>query len=173
MMAIPKDFMRVVLALLALLACLLLPSVGHAYSAVAWVEGRAVTTTYAGWNFPTQKLADATALNGCRTAAKEARLTKLETNCKVLHRQKGPGAGAIVCGKTGCSVSSGFDTEQDAMGRSYQQCEEKKLCRVPKIRNDTLVGRCRIPEANRAQCCADQSLRAAARPGGAVDVSMQ
>ncbi len=168
-----KKFMREFPVFLGLLACLLLPGVSHAYSAIAWEERHSVITTYAGWNFPTQKIADSTALNGCRTAAKQAGLSKSATNCKVWHRQKGPGAGAIVCGKTGCSMSTGYDSEQDAVDRAYQQCEEHKYVECQKKRNYPLVGRCGIPEANRAQCCADESLRAAARPDGAFDVSVQ
>lgn len=48
-----------------------------------------------------------------------------------------------------------------------------QVCRMPKNWNYALVGRCGIPEANRAQCRADQSLRAAARPDCAFDVSMR
>lgn len=87
-----KKLTRAFQAFLALVVCLLLPGFSHAYSAVANAEGNSVTA-YVGWNFPTQKIADSMALNGCRTAAKEAGLSKLATNCKVWHRQKGPRAG--------------------------------------------------------------------------------
>ena len=89
-----KKLIRAFQAFLAFVI-LLLPVVSHAYSAVAGADGNSATT-YVGGNFPTQKIADSTALNGCRTAAKEAGLSKLATNCKVWHRQKGAGAGAVV-----------------------------------------------------------------------------
>ena len=126
-----KKLTRAFQAFLALVVCLLLPGFSHAYSAVANAEGNSVTA-YVGWNFPTQKIADSMALNGCRTAAKEAGLSKLATNCKVWHRQKGPGAGAIVCGKNGCSVSTGYDSEQVAVDRAYQQCGEHKYVECQK-----------------------------------------
>jgi hypothetical protein len=117
-------FARALSQVLTLLACLMLPGLGHAHSAVASVDGQVVTTIYAGWNFPTQKAADAAALNGCRKTAKENGLSKLASKCAVVHRQQGPGAGAVVCGKDGCSISTGYDTKQDAVDRAYQQCEQ-------------------------------------------------
>ena len=110
--------------LLALLACLLLPGLSHAYSAVAWVKGHPVGTIYAGWNFPSQAKADLMALQGCRTAAKKVGLPKNDSSCAVLHRQKGPGGGAMVCGKADCFMQTGSDTEQDAMDEAYQLCEQ-------------------------------------------------
>jgi hypothetical protein len=110
---------------LTLVTCLLLPALGHAHSAVAWVQAHPVSTNYASWNYPTQKIADAAALDGCRKAAKENGLTKEAPKCKVMHRQKGRGAGAVVCGKTGCSMSTGYDTEQDAADKAFLQCQQK------------------------------------------------
>ena len=132
MMAVEiKKFVRAHIVFLVL-SYLLLPSVSHAYSAVAWVEGHPVATTYAGGNWPTQKIADATALEGCRAAAIESGLKKKAGTCKVVHRQQGPGGGAVVCGKKGCSVSTGFDSEQDAVDRAYQQCGEHKYVECQK-----------------------------------------
>ena len=61
------------------------------------------------------------------------RFEKKAGTCKVVHRQQGPGGGAFVCGKKGCSVSTGFDSEQDAVDRAYQQCEQQNYveCRKP------------------------------------------
>lgn len=109
---------------LVLCACLLLPGLSHAHSAVAWVDGQVTSTYYVGSNFITQKAADAAALDGCRNATKQSGLAKVASKCKVANRQKGPGGGAIVCGKTGCVTSTGFDTQQDAVDDAYRQCEQ-------------------------------------------------
>lgn len=111
---------------LALLTCLVLPALGHAHTAVAWVPGSSVTT-YAGWNFPTQRAADVAALDGCRKTAKENHLAKVASKCEVGLRQKGPGAGAMVCGKTGCSIRTGYDTEQEAANDAFQHCEQQNF----------------------------------------------
>jgi hypothetical protein len=113
------------LGALTVFACLLLPGVSHAYTAVASLQGHSVSTMYAGWNFSTQKTADAAALDGCRKTAKANGLSKLASKCEVIHRQKGPGAGAMVCGKIGCTIRTGYDTEQDAVDEAYQQCEQE------------------------------------------------
>jgi hypothetical protein len=118
--------MRGFSCILTVLACLLLPGVGHAHSAVAWVYGHSVNTIYAGWDFPTQKAADAAAVEGCRKTAQESGLSKLTTKCQVRHRQKGPGAGAIVCGAIGCAMSTAAGSEQDAVEAAYQSCEQQK-----------------------------------------------
>lgn len=122
---------------LTLLTCLMLPAISHAYSAVAWVQEHPVSTVYAGWNFPSQKVADATALEGCRKTAKENGLSKVASKCKVMHRQKGAGAGALVCGNTGCSTSTGYDTRQDAVDRAYLLCQQHDYgdCRDTDITN--------------------------------------
>jgi hypothetical protein len=133
MMAVKMEkFRRAFPVFLALLTCLLIPGVSHAYSAVAGADEDTVLTIYAGWNFSTQKEADSRALAGCRAAAKKNGMAKAAANCKVSHRQKGPGGGAIVCGKTGCSLSTGYDSEQDAVDRAYQQCEEHKYVECQK-----------------------------------------
>lgn len=110
------------LSILSVLTCLLLPGVSHAHSAVAWVQGHSVSTIYAGWNFPTQKTADAAAVDGCRKTAKENGLSKVALKCKVQHRQEAPGGGAIVCGKNECSMNTSSGTEQDAVEAAYQHC---------------------------------------------------
>lgn len=115
-----KCFARVVTALFVLL---LIPGVSQAYSAVAWVDGYIIKTSYAGWNFNNQKAADAAALDGCRNAGKANGLAKLASKCKVMHRQKAPGGGAIVCGKVGCITITNRGTQQEAINEAYQQCE--------------------------------------------------
>lgn len=111
---------------LILLACLQLPAMSHAFSTIALVDGHAVNTIYAAWNFPTQKEADLKALRGCRTQAGKNGILKNASNCVVADRQKGPGGGAIICGKSGCSWGSGFSTEQDAVNSAYQSCGQQK-----------------------------------------------
>jgi hypothetical protein len=123
-----KGFLRA----LTVFACLLLPGVSHAYSAVAWADDHSVGTIYAAWNFSTQKTADAAALNGCRKTSKENGLSKVASKCEVQHRQKGPGAGAIVCGEKECSMSTGYDTQQDAADMAYQSCEQQKQIKCQK-----------------------------------------
>ena len=122
---------------LTLLTCVLVPATSHAHSAVAWVQAHPVSTNYVGWNYPTQKIADAAALEGCRKAAKESGLTKVASKCKVMHRQKGAGAGAIVCGKIGCAMSTGYETRQDAANMAYQKCEQDGYgdCRKTDVTN--------------------------------------
>lgn len=124
--------LRVILSILPVLACLLLPGLSHTHSAVAWAQGNPVTTIYVGWNFSTQKAADAKALNGCRKAAKELGLSKVAAECKVQHRQADPGAGAIVCGKDGCSMNTGADTTQEAVDAAYQYCEQQNYVECQK-----------------------------------------
>lgn len=116
-----KRFPRI----LAVLACLLLPGVSHAYTAVAWIDGQAVNN-YVAWGYGTQKGADIAALEGCRTKARDNDLAGDALKCKVAHRQKGVGGGAIVCGKTGCTVASGYATKQEAVDEAYQDCVQNK-----------------------------------------------
>ncbi|WP_426174999.1 hypothetical protein [Massilia sp. TWR1-2-2] len=131
-----EEFLRGFLSILSVLTCLLLPSVSHAHSAVAWVQGHSVSTIYAGWNFPTQKAADATALDGCRKAATESGLSKVASKCQVQHRQEHPGGGAIVCGINECSMHTGSDTEQGAVDRAYQHCVQNYVeCQKTEIRS--------------------------------------
>lgn len=99
------------------------PLPSHAHSAVAWVSGQPVLTIYAGWNFSTQTKADQRALQGCRKLAKENNLSQLASKCKVGHRQKNPGAGAIVCGTSGCASEAGYRSQQEAMDVAYKSCE--------------------------------------------------
>lgn len=94
----------------------------HAHSSVALSGARPLETSYASWNWPTQKIADASAVAGCRETARKNGLAKFVSSCRVIHRQKEPGAGAIVCGNDGCSISSGHSTRQQATDRAYDQC---------------------------------------------------
>ena len=132
-----EESLKGFLSISMVLACLLLPGVSHAHSAVAWVQGHSVSTIYAGWNFATQKAADATALDGCRKAARESGLSKVASKCKVQHRQEHPGGGAIVCGKNECSMNTGSDTEQGAVDAAYQHCERQNYvdCQKTEIRS--------------------------------------
>lgn len=115
---------KVYSSVLALLASLLCCTTAHAYSAIAWSEGYTVSTIYAAWSFTTQKAADTVAVNGCRKHAREGGLSKAAGKCEVVQRQKRIGAGAIVCGKTGCATSAGYGTRQDAVDTAYQRCAE-------------------------------------------------
>ncbi len=108
-------------------ACLLLPAICHAVTSIAHIDGRPQQTTYAAWNYPNSKEADQAALKGCGTRAKENNITQSTKKCNVFQRQKNAGAGAIVCGKTGCTTSSSFDSEQDAVDDAYQRCEHNRF----------------------------------------------
>ncbi len=108
---------------IALCSMLWLPLPSHSHSSVAHVAGMPLRTIYAAWNYPTQQQADAFALKGCRAEARTNQVPAKRAACTVFHRQSVPGAGAIVCGTTGCSVSSGFSSTDDAMISAYRQCE--------------------------------------------------
>jgi hypothetical protein len=158
MAAKTEKSVRGFLRALAVFACLLLPGVSHAYTAVASLQGHSVSTMYAGWNFSTQKTADAAALDGCRKTAKANGLAKLASKCEVIHRQKGPGAGAMVCGKIGCTIRTGYDTEQDAVDEAYQQCEQQGYgdCRKTDITNwwdDTGYPKLAVKDVQPANTC--------------------
>ncbi len=112
-------------SVLFLLVCLQLSTISHAFSSIAVVPDHPVDTIFAAWNFPEQKKADLFALDGCRSAAKKSGLSKIISKCAVVHRQKNPGAGAISCGKNGCTMSSGSETEQVAAQSAYDLCEKK------------------------------------------------
>ena len=112
---------------LLLLVATLMPPVSHAYTAIAQVDGTPHGTLYAAWGYQTQKEADLAAVKGCRAAAKQRGLTKKAATCAVMHRQKGFGGGAIVCGAAGCNLSTGLDTQQDAVDRAFRQCEQQKM----------------------------------------------
>lgn len=117
---------------LAVVVGLLMPSVSHAYTAVAGIQGHTVSTIYAGWNYSAQKTADEVALGGCRKTAKENGLSSEASKCEVLHRQKSSGAGAMLCGKTGCSIRTGYDTQQEAVDDAFQHCVQSKFSECPK-----------------------------------------
>lgn len=102
-----------------------MPLLSHAFSAIAFVPGHAPKTVYAGWNWPTQGEADKVALDGCRATAKESGISKLADKCRVGHRQKVVGAGAIVCGKDECSFVGGYETNQAAINAAYKSCTDK------------------------------------------------
>lgn len=127
--------MRRLSLFLVLLACLQFPSISHAFSAIAYAKDHPVDTIYAAWNYPSQKEADLNALQGCRIEAKKNSASKHAVACKVMHRQMEPGGGAIVCGKTGCSMHTGSDTKQDAVDSAYQFCEQQNYgnCRKTNI----------------------------------------
>ncbi len=102
----------------------LLSGASHAFTAVASVEGHALSTIYAALNQPTQKKADLIALDGCRTKAGKNGISKKASKCVIFHRQKGPGGGAIVCGERGCLAHTGSDTEQIAVDTAIDECEQ-------------------------------------------------
>ena len=106
----------------SLLALLNVPTLSHAFSAVALVPGHAPTTIYAGWNWPTQKEADKAALDGCRASAKQSAIPNLANKCQVDFRQKGAGGGAIVCGASECAYTGGYATRQAAADAAYENC---------------------------------------------------
>lgn len=120
---------------LVLLICLQFPAISHAFSAIALVATLPTATIYAAWNYPTQKEADSNALQGCRTTAKNNGISKSAAICKLVERQNGPGGGAMVCGKTGCAYSTGYETVQVAVDSAYQECEQKNYgdCRKTDI----------------------------------------
>jgi hypothetical protein len=99
-----------------------LPLLSHAFSSVAIVPGQAIKTIYAGWNWPTQKEADKVAVDGCRTSAKKNGIPQFADRCRVDFRQKGAGAGAIVCGSDECAYVAGFSTRQAAVDAAYKHC---------------------------------------------------
>jgi Domain of unknown function (DUF4189) len=109
---------------LALFSMLCLPLPSYSHSSVAYVPGMPLRTIYAAWNYPTQQQADAFALKGCRAEARMNQVPKKKAACTVFHRQSVPGAGAVVCGTKGCSVSTGFGSKDDAMISAYRQCEQ-------------------------------------------------
>lgn len=109
---------------LALCSVLCLPLPSYSHSSVAHIPGMPLRTIYAAWNYPTQQQADAFALEGCRAEARTNHVPKTKAACAVFHRQSVPGAGAIVCGTKGCSVSSGFGSKDAAMISAYRQCEQ-------------------------------------------------
>lgn len=109
---------------LALCSILCLPLPSYSHSSVAYVPDMTLRTIYAAWNYPTQRQADVSALKGCRAEARKSQVPKTNATCKVFHRQSVPGAGAVVCGTTGCSVSTGFGSKDDAMISAYRQCEK-------------------------------------------------
>lgn len=121
------DFARRGRGFLLLLVASLTPLFSQAYTAIAQVDGTPRGTIYAAWGYATQKEADLAAVKGCRAYAKESGLTKKSANCAVIHRQKGFGGGAMVCGVGGCAMSTGVDTQQNAVDRAFRQCEQKKL----------------------------------------------
>ncbi|NHZ43641.1 hypothetical protein [Massilia aquatica] len=120
---------------LLLVVAALTPLVSHAHTAIAQVDGTPHGTLYAAWSYQTQKEADLAAVKGCRAAAKQRGLTKKAATCAVMHRQKGFGGGAIVCGAAGSNLSTGVDTQQDAVDRAFRQCEQQKMenCRTTDI----------------------------------------
>ena len=121
------DFVKSGGRVFLLLISFFLPLVSHSYTAIAQVEGIPHGTIYAAWDYPTQKTADLAAVQGCRAAAKQRGLVKKATTCNVMHRQKGFGGGAIVCGTVGCALSTGLDTQQDAVDRAFHLCEQRKF----------------------------------------------
>lgn len=118
-----KRFIRMPSLIFAVLAALLIPGLSHAYSAVAWLDGQ-VRINFAATNYASQKDADVAALEGCRTRARENGKSGDAAKCKIANRQKVAGGGAVVCGKSGCTIATGFDTEQLAIDRAYRMCEE-------------------------------------------------
>lgn len=108
---------------IALCSMLWLPLPSRSQSSVAHTPGISFRTIYAAWNYPTQQQADAFALSGCRAEARKNEVPKKRGSCTVFHRQSVLGAGAFVCETKGCSVSSGFQSKDDAMISAYRQCE--------------------------------------------------
>lgn len=121
------DFARRGRRFLLLLLASLTPLFSQAYTAIAQVDGTPHGTIYAAWGYANQKEADLAAVKGCRAYAKESGLAKKAATCAVIHRQKGFGGGAMVCGVGGCAMSTGVDTQQDAVDRAFRQCEQKKV----------------------------------------------
>lgn len=106
-----------------LCSLLWLPLTAHCHSSVAHVPGKPVGTIYAAWSYPTVREADEAAVKGCQSEARKNRIATQKRSCTVFHRQAVPGAGAIICGAKGCSVSSGFSSKDEAMVSAYRQCE--------------------------------------------------
>jgi len=79
--------------------------------------------TYAAWNYPTQAQADRNAAKGCREDARKAgEPASVAKHCTVLHRAKGAGYGALVCGENGCSWTTGYGDRQEAVDAAYEGC---------------------------------------------------
>lgn len=134
-----------------------LPLASHGHSSVAHVPGKPVGTIYAAWSYPTAGEADKGALRGCQAEARRHRVAAQKSACVVFHRQDVPGAGAIICGVNGCSVSSGFASKDEAMVAAYRQCERDGFrdCQRTDITNwiDDVGYSKTIPELQVAKVC--------------------
>ena len=98
------------------------PLVSHARSAIADIPNHATESIYAAWNFPNQKDADTAALEGCRSTARASGIADLAQKCRVALRQKGEGAGALLCAENGCSFVASYPSEQEAVDAAYDNC---------------------------------------------------
>jgi hypothetical protein len=107
-----------------------------AFTAVAGIPGESKSSLTWSWDYSNQKEADISALEGCRVTARKNGLGKLAGKCKVHTRAKGPGYGALTCGKNGCSWATGYDDLQQAVDAAYTRCSESyKDCNSKNIQN--------------------------------------
>lgn len=152
---------RVLFYALLPLALASFPHTSSAHTSIAWVQDQTVKTTYAAWDFSTNRKADIAALEGCRTRARSAGLGKLAMKCRVVHRQVGPGAGAIVCGRKGCAAQTGHETVEDAtriahdtcVRENYENCQTSEITTWwdeagfagPQVKNSPRPAACRPP----------------------------
>jgi hypothetical protein len=98
---------------------------GHAdaYTAVAVVNGHSTQTMYVAANHETQNEADAYAVAGCQARAREEELADRAAHCAVADRPDQGGAGALVCGDTGCAWSTGAANELQALALALKNCD--------------------------------------------------
>lgn len=102
------------------LITLVFASTGNAATSVAFVRGHAPQTIWVAWDQPGQATADARALKGCRELARKSGIKT--ATCVVGGRYTKLGAGALVCGKSGCSWGTGHTSKQEAADDAYRNC---------------------------------------------------
>lgn len=95
----------------------------YAFTAIAFPE-ESGDQYYYYKGADTQKEADTYALEGCRVHARSKGNVELAKTCKVQHRQKGSGYGAVSCGENGCTFISGYSDNQEALDTAYSNCSK-------------------------------------------------
>jgi len=111
-----------------LLAMLIAPAVSFAYTSIALVKDYPMDSNDVVWNATTQKDADASAIKGCLAHAQESGVPKAVRKCVVVLREKNPGFGSIVCGRSGCGWIAGVANKQDAVDLAFQACSKYGEC---------------------------------------------
>lgn len=107
----------------------IISSFAQAFTAIASIDNQVKNSFWSAYNFQTQKEANSSALNGCRTEAKKNGIGKIARQCKITMIAKGPGYGALTCGDDGCGFVTGYDSSQGAADAVYASCiESYKNC---------------------------------------------